>query len=115
MPTDLHFIARVEEQGEDRWHQIDKVTFETGHWEKITDQLADEIVKSCGRVFLHNEQRGLAWHGGRIVDWRPGHSGRKIFKYIYDKAIHTLAPPKNWGRELAIVHYGSPRQRSRGH
>ncbi len=99
MPTDLHFIARVEEQDENRWCQIDEVTFETGHWE-ITEQVADE----AGRVFLHNQQRDLAWHGGRIVDWRPSrHAGRKIFKYVYDKTIHTEPPPTNWGRELAIV------------
>ena len=65
MPTDLHYIC----QHQLNWRKLDQLNhFETGNW-VASVATADEAIR--GRIYLHETQRGEAWHGGTIISWRP--------------------------------------------
>jgi hypothetical protein len=97
MAIDLHFICR---HGA-RHHKIDGGLWETGNWHGIGKATADEATG--GRVYLHEKQRSLAWHGGTIVAWRESDEpGRKVFTYRVDGPFRVRCPGP-WGQEMAIV------------
>jgi hypothetical protein len=96
MPTDLHCICK---EG-DSWRNLGADEFETGDW-YVSDDTAQEAVG--GRIFLHETQNSLAWHGGRITFWGYGEKDeRKIFTYKLDGDFRVPCTGK-WSQEMAIV------------
>lgn len=101
--TDLHWVARPNDQHNMRWWHLDGNTFETGHW-TCAERTAQEAVRSGGRVLLHARQKDRAWHGGRIIRWRRSPHGRRlIFTYVLDPRVQNERSPTGWAREKAIV------------
>jgi hypothetical protein len=64
MAVDLHFICPHQLH----WKKVNQDVFETGNW-TIAEPTATEAVG--GRIYLHETQRGAAWHGGTIIGWGP--------------------------------------------
>jgi hypothetical protein len=96
MPTDLHCICK---EGE-RWRKLSAEEFETGDW-VVGFDTAQEAVG--GRIFLHEHQNSLAWHGGTITFWHYGDTeDRKVFLYTLDGDFR-IPCVGNWAQELAIV------------
>jgi hypothetical protein len=96
MPTDLHFICK----NGDCWRKLGAEEFETGDW-YVSDDKAQEAVG--GRIYLHEDQNSLAWHGGTITFRHYGHDDRKVFRYTVDGNFRVPCLG-NWAQEKAIVH-----------
>ena len=97
MPVNLHFICR----NQSNWNQVGPTEFDSGNW-KISKETAKEAV-GC-RIFLHERQNEVAWHGGRILSWReyPQESGRLIFTYKVEDGFGILLSD-GWSQEKAII------------
>lgn len=95
MSIDLHIICK----GKLNHRHLGNNIHETGEWHGISDKNADLI----SRVFLHENQKTRAWHGGEVIAWAPSERdpSRKIFTYRagYERPICQ----ENWGQEMALV------------
>lgn len=93
---DLHFVCKKQKN----WTKLDANMFETGNW-KVGNKAANEAIG--GRVYLHERQNDIAWHGGTIIEWRLlSNSTRKIFTYRLDGNFDVRCT-SGWGNEKAIV------------
>ena len=100
MTIDLHFIC----PHGDKWTNLGNNKFETGNW-TMGQQAADESIG--GRIYLHEHQRDVAWHGGKIIAWRPSdEAGRVIFTYQVDGPFRVRCT-ESWAQEKAIVRHPS--------
>ena len=72
--------------------------YETGEWVS-----SEGTAKVVTKVFLHENQKKRAFHGGEVIGWRPGvkDPARKIFRYRATRERPLL--DKGWGREKALV------------
>ena len=96
MPTDLHFVC----QHKMNWTKINLEIYETGNW-VISDQIANEAIG--GRIYLHENRKAPAWHGGTITACRSSSlPGRQIFTYTVDGPFRVHCT-EGWGQEKAIV------------
>ncbi|CCV04476.1 hypothetical protein MESS2_130033 [Mesorhizobium metallidurans STM 2683] len=97
--TDIHVIC----QHKMNWAKLQDGLFEAGEW-VVSDDTADELKQTRGRIYLHEKQKERAWHGGAVLDWKPspGDSKRKIFPYSVDGPFRSICPG-SWSREIAIV------------
>jgi hypothetical protein len=94
---ELHFICQ---HGLNHLHLKDEGRFESGDW-YVSDDVANEAIG--GRIFLHEKQSSPAWHGGRIVAWRPTKNlTRKIFTYEVDAPFRFVCR-ENWAQEKAVI------------
>src|SRR5258708_25956143 len=96
MPSDLHYICK---HGLNHRH-LGEQMHESGDW-TASDDLASQAVG--GRFYLHEHQKGRAWHGGTIVSLRFAPDGRrKVFIYKVDREFRVGCPGK-WARQKAVV------------
>jgi hypothetical protein len=73
MPTDLHCICRTGE------------------------------ALLGGRIYLHERQSDVAWHGATIKFWHYADgSNRKVFNYVEDGDYRVMCTG-TWARETATV------------
>lgn len=106
MPLELHFVCP---HGLNHRHLKEEARYESGNW-VVGDQVANEAVG--GRIFLHETQAERAWHGGRIVAWRPAQDpSRKIFTYVVDGPFRVVCR-ENWGQEKAVIRTLAAHRRS---
>lgn len=94
MAYNLHLICK---DGMNHRH-LGNGEHETGEW-VLGDDAASQVVK----VFLHDTQATRAWHGGEVLEWRPGEidPARKVFKYR--ATAERPVCREHWGREKALV------------
>jgi hypothetical protein len=96
MRVDIHFVCKKGLH----WTQVDQNIYETGNW-YVADRTADQVIG--GRVYLHDKQNTAAWHGGRVIGWRPVDSTRrKIFTYVLEGDFQVKLLD-GWGNEKAVV------------
>jgi hypothetical protein len=100
--TDIHVICPHQA----RWRRIGDNLFETGDW-TLADATADEVLATGGNFYLHEKQRGPAWHGGSVVSWRPSDNdpSKKVLTYRVTGPFR-VAQRDSWAREMAIVMMG---------
>jgi hypothetical protein len=104
MPVDLHYICKRGENHRMIWERI----FDTGNW--TADTQTSELALD-GRIYLHENQRALAWHGGTIAGFRSAPSPenhRKIFTYVPDIEFRIPCPIR-WSQQRAVVWWNEDR------
>lgn len=105
MTTNLHVVCRHMERR--NWKKLDETidgrpVYQTGLW-AVTDARAEQIAAG-GRVYLHDKQKELAWHGGTVVGWGRASDdpSRKFFTYVVVDPFRIYCPGK-WGQEICFV------------
>jgi hypothetical protein len=105
VPVDLHYICKRGENHRLIWTK----TFDTGNWTAREETCGQAID---GRIFLHENQKAPAWHGGTIAGYRAAkepEADRKIFTYVADVDYGNVTCPVPWAQERAVAWWNEDR------